>query len=78
MTSAEHNLVLRLQNVLGEMEGEFLYLLGDIKTSNLPVTTASSNAISRLDLAAFCLEKAAEAVRDVDVIALINLHQPAA
>ena len=78
MTSAEHDLVLRLQNILGEMEGEFLYLLGDIKTSNLPVTAASSSAISMLDMAALCVAKAAETFRDVEVIALINLHQSAA
>ncbi len=75
MEAQEEALLQRLQTILGQLVCEFRYLLNDLKISSDVEPNDMSSAVSRLELASFCVEMAERSVCEDGVIALLTKHE---
>jgi len=68
----DEQLVQQLQNLLGYLECEFLYLVKDIEFSTDGVMLEADLPSAKLALAAFCVERASRIVQEKGVVDLLR------
>ena len=72
MQDASRQFIQRLQNMLGLLECEFLYLVRDMQTGDDDGASQPDMAASKLALAAYCVERASRIVNDEDVVKFLE------
>lgn len=62
MVASYYDTITRLENIVRELECEFLYLINDIQSGEGESRLDPEMSLSRLELARHCLSAAAEAL----------------